>query len=283
MPIPATHAPLPAPAEEAHGAEARFCSRQAVAGGIWSYCTDPRARKAVEVAERCAKAAAPSKSWTLRPRQPGKHPWKAGRAGGRSPETQARAASRLAETMDGRVVPPAPYEAALLVSRQCSWVVARSADPTNLLGQSSLREAARLREHQAQADIVRDLFGPPPFRPIGHDPAWLTPLVVSIAEQACDRADFAALPILADALEDAGCDDPVILSHCRSEGGPRPRLLGPGSALGQGVTMSRTPFLRSSRPPLSYVNAANSLSGSELRLALKLFTPYRSPRILRGG
>ena len=29
--------------------------------------------------------------------------------------------------------------------------------------------------------------------------------------------DFAAMPILADALQDAGCDDEDILAHCREE------------------------------------------------------------------
>jgi hypothetical protein len=33
-----------------------------------------------------------------------------------------------------------------------------------------------------------------------------------------DFRDFAAMPILADALEEAGCDNPDILSHCRNPG-----------------------------------------------------------------
>ena len=35
--------------------------------------------------------------------------------------------------------------------------------------------------------------------------------------------DFAAMPILADALQDAGCDHEDILSHCR---GPGPHVRG---------------------------------------------------------
>jgi hypothetical protein len=32
--------------------------------------------------------------------------------------------------------------------------------------------------------------------------------------------DFAGLPVLADALEEAGCEDPDVLSHCRFGGDP---------------------------------------------------------------
>ena len=33
-----------------------------------------------------------------------------------------------------------------------------------------------------------------------------------------DDRDFAAMPILADALEEAGCDSANILAHCREPG-----------------------------------------------------------------
>jgi hypothetical protein len=50
------------------------------------------------------------------------------------------------------------------------------------------------------------------------EPAWRSPTAVSIAERIYDERDFAALPILADALEDAGCEVPDVLNHCRSAG-----------------------------------------------------------------
>jgi hypothetical protein len=67
---------------------------------------------------------------------------------------------------------------------------------------------------------VREVFGNP-FLPAGWDPAWSAwgdgvgaKLARTIdAEQAFDR-----LPVLADALEEAGCADPAILGHCRSPG-----------------------------------------------------------------
>lgn len=48
------------------------------------------------------------------------------------------------------------------------------------------------------------------------DPTWLTSTVVALARGIyADRA-FDRLPILADALQDAGCEDVILLNHCRS-------------------------------------------------------------------
>ncbi|WP_020475697.1 hypothetical protein [Zavarzinella formosa] len=77
-------------------------------------------------------------------------------------------------------------------------------------------------ESEAHCRIIRDIFGNP-FRPIAFDTAWRTADVLGIAEGIYDDRAFGRLPILADALEDAGCDDPDILSHCR---GPGPHARG---------------------------------------------------------
>jgi hypothetical protein len=71
-------------------------------------------------------------------------------------------------------------------------------------------------ELAAQADIVRDIFGDP-FRPVGFKPEWLTGTVTALARVMYSTRDFSAMPILADALQDAGCDDEEILGHCRAE------------------------------------------------------------------
>jgi hypothetical protein len=69
--------------------------------------------------------------------------------------------------------------------------------------------------------LFRDIFGNP-FRPLVLDPSWLNGTVTHLAHGIyADRA-FERLPILADALPDAGCEDPEILSHCRG-GGPHVR------------------------------------------------------------
>lgn len=65
--------------------------------------------------------------------------------------------------------------------------------------------------------ILRDIFGNP-FRPVVSSPSWRTDTVLSLARQMYESREFSAMPILADALQDAGCDSEEILNHCRSGG-----------------------------------------------------------------
>jgi hypothetical protein len=65
--------------------------------------------------------------------------------------------------------------------------------------------------------VVHDIFGNP-FRPVAVEPAWLTSTVVALAEGVYQDRAFDRLPILADALMDAGCDNDDVLNHCRGEG-----------------------------------------------------------------
>ncbi|MCE9566031.1 MAG: hypothetical protein K8U57_28760 [Planctomycetes bacterium] len=65
--------------------------------------------------------------------------------------------------------------------------------------------------------LLRDVFGNP-FRPVAFDKSWLTSTVVAIAQGMYESRDFSAMPILADALQDAGCDNDDILNHCRGSG-----------------------------------------------------------------
>jgi hypothetical protein len=72
---------------------------------------------------------------------------------------------------------------------------------------------------------LRDIFDNP-FRPVTIDPAWLTwrdGTLPKLAQDIYDERAFDRLPILADALEDAGCDNADILTHCR---GPGPHVRG---------------------------------------------------------
>jgi hypothetical protein len=70
------------------------------------------------------------------------------------------------------------------------------------------------------AGLVRCVSGNP-FRPVTLDPgilAWNGGTVPKLAQVIYDGRDFDQLPILADALEEAGCTDPAILDHCRQPG-----------------------------------------------------------------
>jgi hypothetical protein len=72
-------------------------------------------------------------------------------------------------------------------------------------------------ERSAQAKLSCDVFGNP-FRLVTPDRSWLTPTVTSLAQAIYDDRAFDRLPILADALEDAGCTNQDILEHCRGGG-----------------------------------------------------------------
>jgi hypothetical protein len=71
-------------------------------------------------------------------------------------------------------------------------------------------------EHTTQADLLRCIFGPLLFRPVDFTSDWRTPTVIAIAQAIYDKRGFDDLPILGDALEDAGCTNTDILEHCRS-------------------------------------------------------------------
>ena len=73
-------------------------------------------------------------------------------------------------------------------------------------------------ERPRQCDLLRCIFGPPHFRPEALDPAWMSSTVKRLAEAIYETRDFSRLPILADALEEAGCADAEILTHCRQQG-----------------------------------------------------------------
>jgi hypothetical protein len=72
------------------------------------------------------------------------------------------------------------------------------------------------------ADVIRDVFGNP-FGPATVPAHWRTETVVALAAGIYAARAFDRMPILADALQDAGCDDEPVLSHCRS---PGPHVLG---------------------------------------------------------
>jgi hypothetical protein len=67
--------------------------------------------------------------------------------------------------------------------------------------------------------FLHDIFGPNPYKPPKILGAWRTDAVKAIAQEAYDLGDFSALPILADALEEAGCENTIILDHLRGAEG----------------------------------------------------------------
>jgi hypothetical protein len=80
--------------------------------------------------------------------------------------------------------------------------------------EASALDAAR---QLGNPNLLHEFFGNP-FRPVTVNPVWLTGNVVSIAQGIYDDRAFDRMPILADGLEDAGCDNADILNHCRQPG-----------------------------------------------------------------
>jgi hypothetical protein len=77
--------------------------------------------------------------------------------------------------------------------------------------------------NQVARQVMHDIFGLLLFRPIAVEPAWLTTTVLGMATWVYEEKAFDRLPILADALEDADCDNTDILNHLR---GPGPHVRG---------------------------------------------------------
>jgi hypothetical protein len=68
--------------------------------------------------------------------------------------------------------------------------------------------------HRTVADAVREVLANP-FVTRVWQPDWLTSTVRALAGHIYAARDFGAMPILADALQDAGCADEEVLNHCR--------------------------------------------------------------------
>ena len=75
-------------------------------------------------------------------------------------------------------------------------------------------ESGAAEELAIQSQIVRCAIGNP-FVPVRFDPAWATDTATTLARQMYDSREFSAMPILADALQDAGCENAELLNHCR--------------------------------------------------------------------
>jgi len=84
----------------------------------------------------------------------------------------------------------------------------------------ALEEVGDWQERPEQCDVIRDVVGNP-FQPCAVDPrwvAWNNGTVRGLARTIDADQDFSVLPVLADALEEAGCAERAMLDHCRSGG-----------------------------------------------------------------
>jgi hypothetical protein len=150
-------------------------------------------------------------------------------ADGLVPGPQLAAAREAAREARGRVdgSTTASAREREVCSRLVSWGANSRARRAAERAAGAARDAAAwigdwavAAEAKAQRDLLRDIFGNP-FRPVAAEPSWTTwngGVVVKLAESTYEGRSFERLPVLADALEEAGCTDPDILAHCRGGG-----------------------------------------------------------------
>jgi hypothetical protein len=153
---------------------------------VWYLLDDPHGRRAVEVAELYADGEATMEELAAARDAAWVAAW----------DAAGDAARDAAED--------AAWAAWWAAARDAAWVAARDA----------ARDAARAK----QAALLREVVGNP-FRAV-EIPA-LSPRSVPrmVATSIYAEHRWSDLPILADALEEAGCDDAEILDHCRGAGG----------------------------------------------------------------
>jgi hypothetical protein len=167
---------------------------------IWPLLTDERSRGAVEVAEAYAEGEATDRELAAASTSAcdaGEDAYAGARA---TEDYPAAAAFQVAGAVEHLAVVPG--------------ITTAAAGPD------------RREELAAQAALLRCLFGNP-FRPApAADPAWLAwndRTVPKLAEAIYEDRRFEDLPVLADALLDAGCTDAELLGHLR---GPGPHARG---------------------------------------------------------
>jgi hypothetical protein len=179
---------------------------------VWPLLFDDRLKRAVEVSERFADGeAGPADLDAARAAaravvQTAKQPSAERYVGGAVLAVVARESARLRSAPDHLLV---------AVARAAAWHRYRPGRP------QPSDPAAADRERGPFCDLIRDIFGNPFRTPPAIEPSWLAwgggaagkPGLAIYQERAFDR-----LPVLADALEEAGCSNVDILAHCRSGG-----------------------------------------------------------------
>jgi hypothetical protein len=128
--------------------------------------------------------------------------------------------------------PATAAQAHLAAARALGWWQKAEEEAGGVVTDPLLRAEPSVTELQAQAALLRDLFGNP-FRAAHIDStllAWRNGTISKLAQSIYEarqlpsgRLDSSGLAILADALEDVGCDNADLLAHIR---GPGPHVRG---------------------------------------------------------
>jgi hypothetical protein len=162
---------------------------------VWHRLPDQRSRNAIETAERYVEGSATQRQLRIARRA----------ASVAMLESDRGADGDSAWALRGELV---KLSAADTVSAyQLTWLFNERSEGMNPTGEPT--------ETKPQCDLLRELFGHLPFRPVAVDAAWRTSDVMALAQGIYEERAFDRMPILADALQDAGCESDDILNHFR--------------------------------------------------------------------
>ena len=180
---------------------------------MWHLLTDERSRTAVEVTEQYADGLASPHAF----------------------QAAMECVGRLAEDEGRGKSEPTPATATWLIAYYPPFDAAYTCGTVSVLMDSermktqpewwTTHEKIGEEEARNQVWLAHCIFDNP-FRPVSLNPAWLVwrdGTIFKLAQAIYDDRAFDRLPVLADALEEAGCHDAHILAHCR---GPGPHVRG---------------------------------------------------------
>ena len=165
---------------------------------IWPIILDERAKLIVEELERFADS--PELTWV---------DWGAVTKQYEYPDGSSQAAGLALSAVVTCI-----HDQGNRLAQTTSWYCSGAASAEAPTDRQDARSDIEVRAH---CNLIRELFGNP-FRPVTFAPEWRTFTAVALAQQMYESRDFSAMPILADALQDAGCDSGDVLDHCRGAG-----------------------------------------------------------------
>jgi hypothetical protein len=189
---------------------------------IWQFVTDPDSRALVELIERAADSPLDMEAVRALP-----YDALTDDCGGPGPaERHAYMVAGhigycLIGPIHGSTFPSDDWQNAVSAANGAATVVAeaqRLPDGDEFL---PAYQAHMAGEHAAQCDLLRDIIRHPNTQAEA-DALWRTADVVGLADAIYTDHVWDRLPILVDALMEAGCADSSVVTHCR-EGGPHVR------------------------------------------------------------
>lgn len=96
------------------------------------------------------------------------------------------------------------------------WAIAAACSTSKAASEAAgvAESVSNRKELATGCALLREIVGNP-FRPVAFDPAWRTSDVMLLAQGIYEGRAFDRMPILADALQEAGCEEADILDHLR--------------------------------------------------------------------